>query len=79
MPQFEQVMLSTPINTVSQPFRSPFGWHILEVIAVRDSNLANDREKAEIRQELRETKAQIMYTEWVRNLRDMAYVKINDN
>ncbi len=79
VPQFEQVMLSTPINTVSQPFRSPFGWHILEVIAVRDSNLANDREKAEIRQELRETKAQIMYTEWVRNLRDMAYVKINDN
>lgn len=79
VPQFEQVMLSTPIDKVSQPFRSPFGWHILEVIGTRDSNLANDREKAEIRQELRETKAQILYTEWVRNLRDMAYVKISEN
>ena len=72
-------MMSNPVGKISQPFKSPFGWHILEVLETRDSNLANDREKAEIRQELRETKAQILYTEWMRNLRDMAYVKINDD
>ena len=79
VPQFEQQMMSNPVGKISQPFKSPFGWHILEVLETRDSNLANDREKAEIRQELRETKAQILYTEWMRNLRDMAYVKINDD
>lgn len=79
VPQFEQAMLKTPVGQISEPIRSPFGWHILEVIETRDSNLANDKEKAEIRQELRETKAQLLYTEWVRNLRDMAYVKLNDN
>lgn len=79
VPQFEQVMLNTPIGQVSQPLRSPFGWHILEVTETRDSNLANDKEKAEIRQELRDMKAQILYAEWLRNLREMAYVKINDD
>lgn len=79
VPQFEQQMMSNPVGKISQPFKSPFGWHILEVTETRDSNLANDREKAEIRQELRETKAQMLYTEWIRNLRDMAYVKMSDD
>jgi peptidyl-prolyl cis-trans isomerase SurA len=71
-------MLTTPVGKISQPFRSPFGWHILQVMETRDSNMANDREKAEIRQDLRDTKAQMLYAEWIRNLRDMAYVKISD-
>lgn len=78
VPQFEQAMLTTPVGKISQPFRSPFGWHILQVMETRDSNMANDREKAEIRQDLRDTKAQMLYAEWIRNLRDMAYVKISD-
>lgn len=78
VPQFEQTILSTPIGEISKPFRSPFGWHILQVINVRDSNMANEKEKSDIRQELRETKAQILYTEWLRNIREMAYVKINE-
>lgn len=77
VPQFEQAMLTTPIGQISQPIRSPFGWHILQVMETRDSNLANDREKAEIRQDLRNTKAEMLYAEWMRNLREMAYVKIN--
>lgn len=79
VPQFEQNMLATPVGQISKPFRSPFGWHILQVMEVRDSNMANEKERADIRQEIRETKAQILYTEWIRNLREMAYVKINDN
>ena len=79
VPAFEQAMLTTPIGVISQPVHSPFGWHILEVTEVRDSNLTNDREKAEIRQELRENKAQMLYTQWLRDIRETAYVKMNDN
>ena len=78
VPQFEQMMLTTPVGTVSKPFRSPFGWHILEVTATRESNLADEKEKAEIKQEIRDSKAQLLYAEWVRNIREMAYVKINN-
>lgn len=79
VPQFEQAVLSTPIGQVSDPIRSPFGWHLVEVLETRDSNLTNDREKAEIRQELHDTKASLMYQQWLRDIREMAYVKINDN
>lgn len=78
VPQFEHVMTTTPVGQVSKPFRSAFGWHILEVTGVRDSNMANEKERSEIRNEIRESKSQVQYTEWLRNLRETAYVKVND-
>jgi peptidyl-prolyl cis-trans isomerase SurA len=79
VPAFEQTMLKTPVGMVSNPVRSPFGWHILQVLEVRNSNQTNDREKAEIRQELRENKGTMIYTQWLRDIREMAYVKMNDD
>lgn len=79
VPAFEQTVLSTPIGVVSQPIHSPFGWHILEVLGTRDSNLTNDREKAEIRQDIHDNKAALLYTQWLRDIREGAYVKMNDN
>lgn len=78
VPQFEKVMLNLPLGTISEPVRTPFGWHLMQVLALRDSNLTTDREKAEIRQELHENKAGLLYTQWLRDIRDMAYVKVND-
>jgi peptidyl-prolyl cis-trans isomerase SurA len=79
VPAFEQVMVNSPIGVVSQPIRSPFGWHLLEVLGIRDSNLTTDKEKEEIRQEIRENKINFLYTQWLRDIRDSAYVKINNN
>lgn len=79
VPTFESMVINTPVGTVSQPVRTPFGWHILMVNATRDSDQTTDREKATIRQELREVKATLMYVEWIRNIRDSAYVKMNEN
>lgn len=79
VPQFEQTILATPVGEISKPFRSPFGWHILQVMETRDSNMANEKERTDIRQELRETKAQVLYTEWIRNIKDTAYIKINND
>ena len=79
VPAFEQAMINTPVGVVSEPIHSPFGWHILQVIGTRESNLSNDREKAEIRQEIHENKANTLYNQWLRDIRDSAYVKMNDN
>ena len=78
VPAFEQAMIKMPVGQISKPIRSQFGWHILEVMGVRDSNLTHDREKADIRQELHENKATLLYTQWLRDIREMAYVKMND-
>ncbi|MEN9391595.1 MAG: hypothetical protein RL017_893, partial [Pseudomonadota bacterium] len=79
VPAFEQVMLNSPVGVVSQPIRSPFGWHLLEVLGVKESNLTTDKEKEEIRQEIRENKINFLYAQWLRDIRDSAYVKINNN
>lgn len=79
VPAFEQTILKTPIGVVSNPVRTPFGWHILQVLGVRDSNQTNDREKADIRIELRDNKATMLYAQWLRDIREMAYVKMNDD
>ncbi|HMT03902.1 MAG TPA: peptidylprolyl isomerase, partial [Burkholderiales bacterium] len=68
-----------PTGKISDIIRTPFGWHILEVLGVRDSNLTNDKERADIRQDIRESKGALLYTQWLRDIREMAYVKINDN
>ncbi len=79
VPAFESAIINTPINTISEPIRSPFGWHIIEVLATRDSNLTDEKEKSEVRQDIRENKSQLLYVQWVRDIREAAYVKINDN
>ncbi len=79
VPAFEQAVITTPIGKVSDPIHTPFGWHILQVLGARDSNLTNDREKSEIRQEIHENKANMLYTQWLRSIREMSYVKMNDN
>ncbi len=79
VPAFEQVLVNIKLNTISQPVRTQFGWHIIEVLDVRNSNLTDDKEKAEIRQEIRDNKASLLYTQWLKDLRETAFVKINDN
>lgn len=79
VPAFESAIIHTPVGVISQPIHSQFGWHLLEVIGVRDSNLSTDRDKAEIRQELRGSKANTIYEQWLRDIRDSAYVKMNQD
>lgn len=78
VPAFEQAILHTPIGALSNPVRTSFGWHILQVLALRDSNQTKDLEMASIRQELRDNKATMMYTQWLRDIRKLAYIKMND-
>lgn len=78
VPDFENMMLKTPIGQISEPIKTPFGWHILQVEGVRDSDKTNEVVRASIRQEIKDIKATLLYTEWLRNIREAAYVKIND-
>ena len=40
VPEFEATMAGTAEGSISQPFRSEFGWHILEVKARRDKDFS---------------------------------------
>jgi len=73
--EFEQVAFSTPTNVVSQPFKTAFGWHIVEVLEQQMPQSNNDL-IAKTRETLRQKKAEEKIETWLSTLRDNAYVEL---
>jgi peptidyl-prolyl cis-trans isomerase SurA len=75
VPEFERAMDSLKVGELSQPIQSPFGWHLMQVLERRKANVTGDRKRMDARQILRERKSDESYQEWLRQLRDRAYVE----
>ncbi|HUJ01369.1 MAG TPA: peptidylprolyl isomerase [Usitatibacter sp.] len=75
VPEFERVMNSLKPGEVSQPFQTPFGWHIAQVIERRSEALSEEKKKAAARQAIRARKADEAYQDWLREQRDRAFVE----
>ena len=76
VPEFERAMDALAINALSEPIRSPFGWHLIQVLERRSEDVTQEKQKLKARLEIRERKADEAYQEFVRQLRDRAYVEI---
>lgn len=76
VPQFEQAMNALKPGEISQPVRSPFGWHIIQVVERRKQDMSKEAARLKARQEIRSRKADEAYQDWVRELRDRAYVEL---
>ncbi len=75
VPEFEREMNRLKVGEVSQPFETPFGWHLVQVLARREAPVSGERKRQEARLILRERKADEAYQEWLRQLRDRAFVE----
>ena len=76
VPEFERVMDALKPGETSDPVQSPFGWHLIQVVERRVDEVSTERQRAAARMALRERKAEEVYQEWVRQLRDGAYVEM---
>ncbi len=76
VPAFEKVMNDIAPNKISDPFQSPFGWHILEVLERRTQDDTDQYKRNIARQQLFERKVSEEEELWLRQLRDEAYVEI---
>ena len=76
VPEFERVVTSLNPGEISQPVKTPFGWHLVQVVERRTGGLPPDRQRFVARQALRERKSDEAYQEWLRQLRDRTYVEI---
>jgi len=76
VPDFQVAMDQLKPGELSQPVRSPFGWHLIEVIERRDQDVSKDRQREQARLALRQRKADEQFAEFVRQTRDRAYVEI---
>jgi peptidyl-prolyl cis-trans isomerase SurA len=75
VPEFERAMDALKPGEISPPVRSPFGWHLIQVIERRNQDMTKEGQRLNARQTLRERKTDEAYQEWVRQLRDRAYVE----
>jgi peptidyl-prolyl cis-trans isomerase SurA len=76
VPEFQRVMDDLKVGEVSAPVQSPFGWHLIQVVERRVDEVSLERQRAAARMTLRDRKADEVYQDWVRQLRDSAYVEI---
>jgi peptidyl-prolyl cis-trans isomerase SurA len=75
VPEFERAMDALKPGDVSEPVRSPFGWHLIQVLERRDQDVTQERKRLEARRALRERKTEEAFEDWVRQARDRAYVE----
>ena len=75
VPEFERAMDSLRPGEVSAPIQSPFGWHLIQVLERRDQDVTQDRRRFEARQAIRARKSEEAFDDWVRQMRDRAYVE----
>ena len=76
VPDFERAMNELPIGVVSTPVQSPFGFHLIQVLERRVQDVSSERQRAAARQVLKERKIDEAYQDWVRQMRDRAYVEL---
>ena len=74
VPEFEQVMNNLSENAISQPFKSRFGWHIVQVLQRRQHDNTVVAQRTEAAQQIRQRKIDEELQNWLRQLRDEAYV-----
>lgn len=76
VPDFESAMKSLPLNRVSDPIRTPFGWHLIQVLERRKQDVSDARLRLEARNALRSKKIEEQTEQWVHQLRGQAFVDL---
>jgi peptidyl-prolyl cis-trans isomerase SurA len=76
VPEFEFAMNRLQIGEVSNPVKTEFGWHLIQVLERREAQLTVEKQREFARAAIRERKFEQLYQDWLRQLRDTATVRI---
>jgi peptidyl-prolyl cis-trans isomerase SurA len=75
VPEFERAMNALNPGEISDLVQTPFGWHLIQVLERRNEDMSRESLRLEARKALHARKADESYQEWVRQLRDLAYIE----
>ena len=76
VPEFEAAMAKTPVEEISDPVRTQFGWHIVKVEGRRDEDMTDMATRSKAMDYVHNRKYQEELDAWLRQIRDEAFVDI---
>jgi peptidyl-prolyl cis-trans isomerase SurA len=76
VPEFEQVLANLELNQLSEPVKSRFGWHLIQVLERRSHDTTDEVKREQCGRQIRAAKAEEERELWLRRLRDQAFVDI---
>jgi peptidyl-prolyl cis-trans isomerase SurA len=79
VPDFERALAKLAPNEISQPVRTPFGWHLIQVLERRRQDVTQERRREEARKAIRQRKSDEQFDDFVRQLRDRTYVEYKND
>jgi len=75
LPRFEKAMMELKVNELSKPIQTRFGVHLIQVLGRRKQDVSTKMARGEVRKQIHQRKARERYEQWIRQLRDEAYVE----
>lgn len=78
VPPFATAMNALPLHTISKPVKSPFGWHLIEVLERKTVDDSVSFQRQQVKQFLQQRKFTEAVQNWQQHLRAEAYVNILD-
>lgn len=79
VPEFENAMNATAIGQVSAPVQSGFGFHLIQVLERRNQDVSVEQKRMQAKQSIRALKSDEAYQDWLRQLRDRAFIEYREN
>lgn len=76
VPEFEKTMNVLAVGEISNIIKTQFGLHVLQVLERRNQDMSKEAARIKARQEIRARKSDEAYQDWVRELRDRAFVEL---
>jgi peptidyl-prolyl cis-trans isomerase SurA len=78
-PEFEKAMDALQVGEVSEPVQTQYGFHLIQVIERKTDDVSKERQRLLARAAIRERKMEEATQDWMRGLRDRAYVEFRDD
>ena len=73
--EFQEAMAGTEIDALSPPFRTEFGWHILQVLGRRQQDASEEARRDYALRVLHSQRFEERLEEWLTEIRDEAFVE----
>lgn len=75
VPEFEKAMNGLQVGEMSAPVQTTFGWHLIQVMDRRNTDVSAEQKRRRAMEALRSVKADDAWQDWLRQLRDSAHIE----